>query len=402
MEFRYQAVDAQGRPSSGKIDAADEAAAVRILAQTGLTPTEMTGMDAVSGRGQRGTRTNRTSAQEKALFVQELATLLQAGIALAEAIESLGSGRAGSQLGKASARMHGRLRAGDSLAAALKNCGIEWPVYLHQLVAAGEQTGKLAQALHSAAAQMEYEERVGQEMRNALIYPAILVLSGIAATLMVFLVVVPKFSGLLKSTRAEIPAVSVWVLKTGLFVNENLLLVGLLAVALAFALAFILRDAALRARLLQRISTLPLIGAWLVETEVARWASMLGTLLENRVPILGSMELAEMTLRLDTMRHGLQRAQREVKAGKKLADALDGVGMLDATALNLIRVGERSGNLAGMLRTLAGLYENAGRQRLKRFLILIEPAAILIIGGVIGFIMVAIMLAITSLSNISI
>ena len=91
-----------------------------------------------------------------------------------------------------------------------------------------------------------------------------------------------------------------------------------------------------------------------------------------------------------------------MRGGKKIADALASGQILNVTGLNLIRVGERSGELAKMLRTLAGLYETSGQQRLKRFLILLEPIAILTIGSVIGTIMVAVMLAITSLSNIPI
>ena len=128
---------------------------------------------------------------------------------------------------------------------------------------------------------------------------------------------------------------------------------------------------------------------------------MLGTLLENRVPILKAMELAQDGMRLNALKHKLQQALREVRGGKKIAEALSGGQILNVTGLNLIRVGERSGELPKMLRTLAGLYETSGQQRLKRFLILLEPVAILTIGVVIGTIMVAVMLAITSLSNIS-
>jgi len=106
-------------------------------------------------------------------------------------------------------------------------------------------------------------------------------------------------------------------------------------------------------------------------------------------------------MRLTAVKHKLQQALREVRGGKKMAVALAEVQMLNVTGLNLIRVGERSGELANMLRTLATLYENAGRERLKRLLILLEPLAILIIGAVIGTIMIAVMLAITSLSNVS-
>ena len=238
-------------------------------------------------------------------------------------------------------------------------------------------------------------------MRNALIYPGILVFSGIAATLLIFIVVVPKFAGLLKNTRAQLPDISVWVLTAGLFVKENLLWVGLGALGIVLAVVAMLANRVLRARAFQTLSRAPILGAWLIETEIGRWASMLGTLLENRVPILKAMELAQDGMRLNAVRNKLQQALREVRGGKKIADALASGQILNVTGLNLIRVGERSGELPKMLRTLAGLYETSGQQRLKRFLILLEPVAILTIGVVIGTIMVAVMLAITSLSNVS-
>ena len=101
------------------------------------------------------------------------------------------------------------------------------------------------------------------------------------------------------------------------------------------------------------------------------------------MPILKAMELTQNGMRLTTIKYKLQQALKEVRGGKKMADALAGVQMLNVTGLNLIRVGERSGELANMLRTLATIYETAGRERLKRFLILLEPLAILLIGGVI-------------------
>jgi general secretion pathway protein F len=398
VDFRYQAVNAQGEVESGQISAAGEREASRLLRQMELTPTEIT----VVGRSSAtAVRVKRAGHQEKALVIRELATLLNAGISLAEAVESIGQTHTDSAIGAAFTQIHGKLRGGENFSQGLKSAQIEWPDYLFQLVAAGEHTGKLAQALESAAGQMEYEQRIRSEMRNALIYPSILVFSGIAATLLIFIVVVPKFAGLLKNSRAQVPEISVWVLTAGLFVKENLLWVGLGSLGIVLSIILMLANQALRARLLQTLARAPILGAWLVETEIGRWASMLGTLLENRVPILKAMELAQDGMRLNTVRHKLQQALREVRSGKKIAEALASGKMLNVTGLNLVRVGERSGELAKMLRTLATLYETAGQERLKRFLILLEPIAILTIGIVIGTIMVAIMLAITSLSNIS-
>lgn len=400
MEFQYRAVNQQGQNVSGQIEATSERDAARLLTQKDLIPVEIHVEDSkkLSVAASVG---RRASANQKALVIRELSVLLQAGISLAEAVESIGQTHTESVIGATFRVMHARLRAGDSFSQALRSTQMEWPDYLHQLVEAGEHTGRLAHALESAAIQMEYEHRIQSEMRSALIYPAVLVFSGIAATLLIFIVVVPKFAGMLKNSHAQIPELSVWVLKAGLFVKEHLLWVGLSVVAVIFALISALANPVIRRSLLQKIAYLPLIGRWLVETEMGRWAAMLGTLLENRVPIIRAMELAMNGMQLTLVKNNLNQVLKDVRAGKKIADAMASARVLNQTGINLIRVGERSGELAGMLRALATLYENAGRERLKRFMVLLEPIAILIIGSVIGTIMIAIMLAITSLNNIS-
>ncbi len=394
MEFRYQAAGEAGQMVSGYLSAGSQAEAVRLLQQQGLTPTLLQ-VDAVAGAKKRG----RASAQDRRLVMRELATLLKAGVPLGEAVESLAGAHAASQIGDAFSRVHAALRGGARFSAALADSGLVLPAYVFQMTAAAEMTGKLAAALADAATQMEYEERVQQEMRNALIYPSVLVVSGIGATLLTFIVVVPKFANLLKNSRADLPLLSVWVLQLGLFVKENLLWLGLGALALIFSGVAAFSRPGVRAWIWRVLARAPLVGRWLVEIEIGRWSALLGILLENRVPIVRAMELAQEAVRLDEMRFKFQMALRDLRAGKRLADALTSTAMFAPTGLNLIRVGERSGELATMLRTLATLYATAASERMKRFLILLEPAAILIIGGVIGTIMIAIMMAITGLST---
>lgn len=399
MEFRYTAIDPQGQTLSGQISAAGERDALRLLRERELTPVDI-GPAAAGARGRA--RPRRASEQEKSIVVRELATLLGAGVSLGEAVESIGLSHTDSLVGEAFLQVHGKLRGGERFSEGLRSGPVAWPDYLYQLVMAGEQTGKLAQALASAADQMDYEQRVRAEMRNALIYPSILVFSGIAAVLVIFVVVVPKFAGILRNTRAQVPDISIWVLQAGLFVREHLGWILIAGAALAALAARALASPERRSALVQRLARAPLLGPWLVETEIGRWAAMLGTLLENRVPILAAMELTQEGMRLASVRRKLQQAARDVRGGRSLADSLAGVNLLTVTGLNMVRVGERSGELSGMLRALATLHETAGRERLKRFLILLEPIAIVLIGGVIGFIMVSIMLAITSISNVPI
>ena len=396
MEFQYQVANAQGQVLTGQINAADQREAMRLLQQQNLVPISITtSVQAVAPH----TDSKRPSHQDKTLVIQELTTLLIAGVPLAESVESIGSAHAGTAVGTAFTTTLAALRRGEGFSAALREADLEFPDYLYQLAAAGEMTGKLGQSLQTAVTQMAYEERMRQEMRNALTYPAILVTSGIAATLLVFIVVVPKFANLLKGNAANIPLLSQWVIGTGMFVQANLLWVGLAVFALVMSTIMGLRNPAVRVRAYEGLVRVPILGQWIADTEMGRWASMLGALLENRVAIIVAMELSSTGVKVARLRHRLEQVTRDVRGGTRLADALATNRALGPTGINLVRVGERTGELAPMLRALATLYENAGRDRMKRFLLLLEPIAIILIGSMIGVIMVAIMLALTSLND---
>lgn len=398
MEFNYQVANAQGQVLNGSISAADEREAMRLLQQQNLVPISVTSATAVHPASTTESR-GKASNQDKTLAIQELTTLLNAGVPLAESVESIGSAHSGTAIGTAFGTTLAALRRGEGFAEALREAELEFPDYLYQLAKAGELTGKLGQSLQTAAAQMAYEERMRQEMRNALTYPAILIFSGIAATLLVFIVVVPKFANLLKGNTANIPWLSQWVIGTGMFVKANLLWVGLAVFALVMGVIAALRNPQIRGHAFEIMVRVPILGQWIKDTEMGRWASMLSALLENRVAIIAAMDLAAAGVKISALRNSLQQVTRDVRGGVRLADALATNRALGATGINLVKVGERTGELAPMLRALASLYENAGRDRMKRFLLLLEPIAIILIGSVIGVIMVAIMLAVTSMND---
>ncbi len=397
MDFQYQAANSQGQVLTGQISAADERQAMRLLQQQNLTPISIASATTASIGEHSGGKP--ASNQDKTLAIQELTTLLNAGVPLAESVASISIAHAGTAIGSAFARGLTALRRGERFSEALRLMALDLPVYAYQLAAAGELTGKLGASMHTAVTQMEYEDRMRQEMRNALTYPAILVVSGIAATLLIFIVVVPKFANLLKGNAGNIPLLSKWVIGTGMFVQANLFWVGLISFAVVMGVVSALRNPVMRSRAFEGLVRIPILGLWILETEMGRWASMLGALLENRVPIITAMELALAGVKITALRNSLQQVLREVRGGTRFADALSNNRALEATGINLIRVGERSGELAPMLRALATLYENAGRDRMKRFLLLLEPIAILLIGSIIGVIMVAIMLAVTSMND---
>ncbi len=396
--FRYEAVNAQGATVQGNIMAADEQDALLQLRSQSLTPIALNATAAPHAN--RSRRRQRITQNDKIMVIRELAVLLKAGIPLTDAVQSLAEAREGTTMGDSLARTARALNAGQPFVTALADANISFPMYVNQLSATGEMTGKLAPALADAAKQMEYDDKVNQELRNSLIYPVILVLAGVSAVLLIFFFVVPRFANLIKGSRAtDIPEISLWVINSGLFFRAHWL--WFLGAAIIAGLGFYVsvREEAGRTRWLSRLSKLPLIGEWLTEAETGRWATTLGTLLSNRVPILSALELSAQGLRFPDMRRNVQFVVRDVRGGATLADTVAKYGVVNATGVNLIRVGEKSGELPQMVATLGELHSESGRNRMKRFLLMLEPIAILSIGAVIGVIMVAIMLAITSLNS---
>jgi general secretion pathway protein F len=146
------------------------------------------------------------------------------------------------------------------------------------------------------------------------------------------------------------------------------------------------------------LARVPGVGRWLRSIELGRWALVLGALLASRVPMLDAMRLAGEALRLGDMRLGMLSATRGIRQGETLSQQLEGQVWFPEARVNLIRVGERSGDLPRMLRTLGQIETQYAQTQQRRLLAIVEPVAILVIGAVIAVIMLAVMTAVTSLN----
>jgi general secretion pathway protein F len=246
---------------------------------------------------------------------------------------------------------------------------------------------------------MQYEMTIRNETRNALIYPAILVMSGVLAVLMMFVYVVPSFTNLLEQSE-RLPFLAWAVLSAGQWANNNFILLLIILVAPPAILAFCWMQPAIKLKLLEQIERLPVVGDWVSQADVASWSKVLSSLVRNRVELIMALELATESVRMPARKRRLVKVKNAVRAGEALSVALEHNQCLTATGYNLIRVGERAGKLESMLNALATLYAEQGQQRMKKALILIEPVAILFIGLVMGTIIIGVILAITSANDI--
>ncbi len=396
MMFRYEAIDDAGALVSGDMDAESEVAVARILGARHLTPVSIT---EARDSGHRG-RQRKASSRERLLALHELATLLESGISIAEAIEAQSVADYPLDLHEAFTSLANSIRKGDRFSGALRGAALQLPEYVYQLVEAGELTGNLGGSLRQAVEQMEYDQKLAGEFRGALMYPLILVVSGVLAVLLVFVFVVPKFASLVEKND-DLPLLAHIVLTGGIWFNEHAGWIVVALLLLATGLTVVFREEAARQKLLDILAGFPLVGIWLTETDTAKWSSVMAALLSSKVELLAALELARKGVRISSRRERLQRVISSIRGGVGLADALEAESVLTPTGYNLVRVGEKTGRLPEMMRSLARLYDESGRNRMQTVLAMIEPLSILVIGAVIGTIILGVILAITSVNDVS-
>lgn len=401
MRFNYRALDSGGFIQKSGIDAPDEGEAARQLIARGLTPMEIKPVQqAGSGELAFKPRSGKLREADTIGLIRELATLLSSGVGLANAFSTLQEASTHPGLQAALASLSTAIHAGEGFSTALRKSGLNLPEYVHALARAGEATGDIGGALSRSADQLEFDEKMRNEAREALTYPTILILTGIGAIIFIFSFVVPRFAGLLKGRSVELPLLSEIVLKTGVFVNANWLGVTVTLILLVAGVMTLLKNPLFTTRALSVLARLPLFSSWLNGAETARWTSILAVLVKSRVPILLSVQLAAASVRLPENASRLRSVEDEVRLGKQLSAAIEERRMLEGSALSMLKVGEKSGELGSMLGYISAYTADRHRLLQRRVVSLIEPVSILVIGLVLGVIMVGVVLAMTSLTEV--
>ncbi len=395
-KYSYQAVSQKSQKINGVINAPSYREASRALESKGLLVIKLEIFKVVKISSFKH---GKLKLENINLALHELATMLSGGVSIAEAVEAQTESHHHPEIVTAFSKISMDLRNGEMFADSLSRSDLPVPDYVIQLLKAGEMTGNVGGSLKDGVAQMSYDLKLKSEMTNALVYPTVLVISGVGAVLMMFIFVVPKFAGLLQDAD-KIPLLGYLILSIGVWTNENWLFLAVLFTGLVVLVKSLSKNEQIRILILNKLAQIPLIGDWLIEAEITSWAKVLSSLLGNKVPLIQALELAGESIRIPFRKARLAEVNKEVKSGGSLSKSLENQQIITATGCNLIRVGEKSGELPRMLNSLAELYDEAGKNRMKKVLSLIEPIAILLIGGVIGIIIMGIILAITSANDI--
>jgi general secretion pathway protein F len=333
-----------------------------------------------------------------ALFCQELLALLDSGLALVEAFDTLAEKEERPGTRRVLEQLVARLREGHPLSVSLERSGGEFAPLFVASVRASEGSGALPQALGRYLRYQEQIDAVRRHAAGALVYPAVLAAIGTLVTLFLLVYVVPRFSQVYADAGAELPLTSRILVGWGRLLAEHALLAGATgAAALALGVHGLTRPAT-RRWLMRRLRQVPALGERLRLFYLARLYRSLGMLLRGGMPVASALVLAEGVLE-PSLRAQLAQAAARIREGQAISQAMQAHGLVTPVALRMLLVGERSGAMGDMMERIAAFYEEDTARWVDRFTRLFEPLLMVLIGGLIGCIVVLMYMPIFDLAG---
>jgi general secretion pathway protein F len=393
--FAYRALTTRGRTRGGVIGAESARAAWQALRGRGVYPTDLREQTAGAAWAVRRPRT-----ADLAAATRQLATLVAAGVPLAEALADAAEQAEQPALARALTVAHARVCEGESLADALAATPRVFPPLFHELVRAGEASGALPAVLARLADHTDAAAAARARLRAALTYPA--VMTAATAVVLAFLLawVVPQVTQLFAETGARLPLATRLLAGASSLVGRTWWAVLLAGGGAAWACGRWAATPAARSRLDAALLRVPLAGRLVRKAAMARLGRTLATLLAGGVPLEAALGIAAGVLGNRALAGAVGAAREAVRQGQALAPALRATGAFPPLLVRLVAVGERGGTLAPALEHAAAAHEGEVAAAVATLTALVEPALIVVMGGVVLALVAAILLPLFELNTL--
>ena len=342
---------------------------------------------------------SRVSAQDLAIATRQLATLIGAGITLPESLTALVEQVEHPRLKKVMGAVKQRVNEGASLADALADHPRIFSTLYVNMIRAGESSGALDVVLTRLADFTEAQAALRNKLLGAMLYPAIMVIVGIAIVGILFVVVIPKVTKIFEDMNVALPWTTRILIAISSFARDYWYVI-LVAIPLAVwgARAF-LKTPRGRQWWDARQLTLPVVGELLRMLALARFAKTLATLLSSGVPLLTSLDIVKNIVHNSLLAHVIEDARDAIREGESIAAPLKRSGQFPPLVHHMIAIGERSGQLEEMLRNIARSYDAQVEMRIGALTSLLEPVMIVAMGGGVAFIVFSILMPIMQLTT---
>jgi general secretion pathway protein F len=397
--YEYKGLDAEGKETAGMIDADSPRLARTRLRERQIFTTELSPVVEKATQNRDSSSSGRVSLKETSITTRQLATLIGSGIPLMESLAALVEQTEKPAARKVWLTVQEKVREGSSLADALARYPKVFPTLYQQMIRAGEASGTLDLILVRLAEYMESQVALRSKIFSILAYPVLVL--GMSGMILFFLIafVVPKVTVIFTDLNKALPWPTVLLLTmSDLFRHYGLLLLLLLGMG-GVALQRVIQTPQGRWHYDRLSLKLPFIGRLFSIMAVARFAKTLATLLSGGVPLLTALSIVEKVVGNKVIEAAVAKARENIQEGEGIAAPLKRSGLFPLLLTNLIAVGEKSGQLEPMLEKVSTTYENEVEITVTTVTSLLGPLMILVMGGVVLFIVLAILLPIFDLSQ---
>jgi general secretion pathway protein F len=399
--FEYKAVAPSGETVQGTMEAPTLDLVILKLQEAGNIPLQAkesgSGGFSLGGfsLGRRGMNT-----REVGEFTQQLSTLLGAGLPLDRSLQVLLDLSENDRIKRTVAEIRDRVREGGSLSDALDEQHGAFNRLFVNMVRAGEVGGTLDVTLARLTEYLERSRDLKDSVISALIYPVMLLVLAAGSLILLLVYVIPQFAPIFEELGGDLPLITKMVLAVGSVLQNFWWLLILLGFLGTWWFRRMLADAEKRFTWDSRVLSMKWVGDLVGKMETARLTRTLGTLLTNGVPLLSALSIAQNVISNTVLRQDVKAAARDVKTGGGLARALSKGERFPRLALQMISVGEETGQLDEMLMKVADTYDNEVRNTIDRLLSVFTPVVTLILAVLIGTIVLSVLLAILSVNDL--
>ena len=400
MEFRCRLASPSGEVTEGVYAAESEARLRHDLEEKGLYVLSLQAKGVLPGLALRLPRQNKIPMLEFLVFNQELATLLKAGMPLVQSLDLLKRRVTSPTFKSVLDDVYERVRSGTALSDAFAAHGALFPSVYTASLLAGERSGSLDAVLRRFVEYTKIIATVRRKTISALVYPAILVSLALILVGIIVLKVVPAFSDFYDSFHAELPLITRIIVRVSSVLRDQFLLISLGLIVVVVGFVTWIRQPEQKTRFDRWILFVPMLGDVATKFSTSQMARTLATLLGGGLPLVNAIDIAARSIGNQFVARELEVVGARVREGESFAAALERRGVFPEVAVKMAEVGESTGALQDMLNTVADFYDEEISTNMERFVTLVEPTLLVMMGLVIAGLLLALYMPLFQLSSV--
>ena len=389
--FKYKGLDAKGERISGEIAASNLQDAERRITAKDVTVIAILPAGARrSGEALEEAASGRPKPKGKSISdaetgktLENLSVMLKTGVPFVEALEAVSQSTKNPRMAEALRQIKEDVIGGQSLSGAMRNTAI-FPTIVADMVRVAEEGGRLDVALRSASTYLERSADLRRRVLNAMMYPCVMLGVSLITVTVLILFVIPRFAGIFTKSGVQIPATTKAMLALSEAVHHQPATVAMVVVGIALAIFFGLKTAPVRSAAGKALFRMPMVGPLLRQLAVSRAVQSIATLLSSNVPLLSALEHGAKVAAYPPVSNALLKARADVEHGSSLSETLKESQAFPPMLLQLVTVGERTGQLATLLQSGSESMETEVDSRLKALVTIVEPLMIVVMGVIVG------------------